>query len=82
MNKVYGRKKPYTQIGVKRLPCARCGEKAEYSWSICADGNLFRPICLKCDIELNRMVLEWIKDPDIEKKMEKYVRQKSSSVVK
>ncbi len=57
----------------------RCGKKAEFTWSICADNNLFRPICLKCDISLNRLVLKWMKDPGIDKKMEKYIQQKGAS---
>jgi NAD-dependent SIR2 family protein deacetylase len=39
--------------------CARCGRKAKYEWSICADGNKPRPICAKCDVELNTMVMRW-----------------------
>lgn len=75
----HGRKKPYTQIGIRRLPCVRCGKKAEFTWSICADNNLFRPICFKCDIALNRLVLKWMKDPEVTQKMEKYIQQKEEN---
>jgi hypothetical protein len=66
------RKKPYTQIGIKRLKCFRCGEPASEQWGICADGNVWRPICKKCDVELNEMVLKFMGFEDWEKKIEKY----------
>lgn len=64
----HGRKKPYTEAGVRRLPCFRCGEPARFQWSICADGNLHRPICVRCDVALNTLVLVWANDPDAEAK--------------
>lgn len=67
-----GRKKPYTEIGLKRLKCVRCGDPAFSQWQICADGNLYRPICTKCDIELNLLVLVYMGDPEIDSKMEVY----------
>lgn len=67
----HGRKKPYTEIGVKRLPCARCGKPATQQWCVCADG-LWRPICIECDIILNRIVLALMRDPDVASKMERY----------
>ena len=67
-----GRRKPYTAIGVERLKCARCGRPATHQWSACADGNLWRPICGACDIELNRLVLEFMRDPDTEAKLTRY----------
>ena len=54
------RKKPYTQIGIRRLKCFRCGKKAEYQWQICSDGNQYRPLCKDCDIAMNEMVLKWM----------------------
>lgn len=70
--KRHGRRKPYTQRGVEQLPCCRCGAPAHAQWQVCADGNLNRPICLRCDIELNKMVLQWLGDPDWEAKIAKY----------
>lgn len=69
----HGRREPYTEIGVRRLPCVRgCGRKATQQWQICADANLYRPICTECDIELNAMVLRWAGDPDAEMKIATY----------
>lgn len=56
----HGRRRPYTDAGVGRLPCFRCGRPALHQWSACSDGNLWRPLCLECDIALNRLVLEWM----------------------
>jgi hypothetical protein len=69
------RKIPYTKIGIKRLKCFRCGAPAFYQWQICSDGNVYRPICKKCDIELNKLVLQFMKFPDWEEKMKKYIKK-------
>ena len=70
--KLHGRKKPYTEIGIGRLPCFRCGAPAETQWQICADGNLFRPICWKCDTALNEAVLKFMGDPSWKEKIIQY----------
>lgn len=69
------RRKPYTQIGIRRLACVRCGSIPTQQWNICADGNVYRPICTECDIAINRLVLEFIGDPDVEAKMEAYAER-------
>jgi len=68
------RKKPYTEIGIKRKRCYRCGRVAGTQWQICSDGNVYRPLCIECDIELNDMVLRWmgVGDEEREEKMDKY----------
>ena len=68
----HGRKKPYTEAGIRRMPCFRCGASATQQWSICADDNLYRPICNECDILLNKLVLWFMRDPDWETKLAKY----------
>lgn len=72
----HGRREPYTEIGVRRLPCVRCGTKARFQWSVCADGNLFRPLCTACDISLNELVLKWMNDPNWATKITTYREQK------
>lgn len=67
---------PYTEIGIRRVPCARCGKPSRFQWNICADKEhgsrqtLFRGLCIDCDIELNAMVMRWVwgdtREPDIE----------------
>ena len=73
--KIHGRKKPYTPIGIRRLPCVRCGAPAEVTWQVCSDGGLFRPICAKCDIDLNCLVMEWFALPGHEKKIATYIKK-------
>lgn len=77
-HRLHGRRQPYTQIGIRRLPCFRCGAKAEHQWNICADNHedkpIFRPICQECDWTLNELVLRWMgfSEPEIQQKMTKY----------
>lgn len=70
---MHGRRRPYTDAGIKRVPCARCGSPARYQWNICSDGNLFRPICEACDVALNRLVLRWMGFKDWRNKIRRYI---------
>jgi hypothetical protein len=70
------RRKPYTEAGIKRLGCARCGKQSQYRWQICSDGNNYRPICLDCDIELNRAVLEFFGHPERERLITEHEKSK------
>jgi len=54
------------------MKCFRCGNKAKYQWQICADENIYRPICEECDIELNEIVLKWAGFPDWKDKIKQY----------
>ena len=70
------RRIPYSEIGIKRVPCFRCGVKPSvHQWQVCADGNVFRPLCQECDIALNRLVLEWMKFPNADVLMNKYIQE-------
>lgn len=60
------RKKPYTTRGIRRVPCARCGEPSVYQWQICSDGNQYRGFCAACDVALNRLVLQFVGLPNWE----------------
>lgn len=68
------RTKPYTAIGIKRLRCFRCGQPARTQWQICADGRQYRPLCISCDISLNRATLAYMgfSDAEIMSKMDAY----------
>lgn len=70
--KPVGRREPYTAIGITRVPCVRCGAPAVHQWSVCADGNRYRALCLDCDIALNKLVLEWANCPDADDKVAQY----------
>lgn len=56
------RRKPYTEAGIKRVPCLRCGEASSYQWNICSLPG-FHGICTPCDIALNRLVLHFMNVP-------------------
>ena len=73
-----GRKKPYTAVGIKRVKCIRCKRKAFSQWQVCADGNVYRPLCKPCDIALNRMVLRWMNDDRAAEKMLTYISKLNS----
>ena len=77
--KLYGRVKPYTAMGIKRLKCLRCGSQAEHQWAICANKNRNVPICLRCDFELNEFVLKFMNcDHDnIKKLMAQYLKEQN-----
>jgi len=70
--KLHGRKKPYTAIGISRVPCFRCGQPASQQWNICSDNGVHRPVCRECDIALNELVLRWMGFEDWEEKMRHY----------
>lgn len=57
------RREPYTEAGIRRLKCVRCGGQSRFQWQICSDGNNYRPLCASCDIALNRLVLNWMRHP-------------------
>jgi len=70
------RRRPYTEIGIRRLKCVRCGEQAKEQWSACADGNVWRPICPACDVKLNAMALKFMRVPDWKAKMRRYTKRR------
>jgi len=55
------RTKPYTEVGLKRKRCERCGEQATEQWNVrsCTAGVNwgYLPLCSWCDKLLNDMVL-------------------------
>lgn len=67
-----GRTEPYTDAGIKRAACARCDSPASSQWQVCADRRRYRALCTSCDIDLNRLVLTWAGDPDVDRKMVAY----------
>ena len=73
-----GRKKPYTEIGIGRVPCARCGSPSTQQWSICALNNYYLGVCDKCDLLLNEAVLKLMRVNSCKIKvlMNKYKRKR------
>jgi hypothetical protein len=57
---------PYTEIGIRRLACTRYGQPASFSWSACANGNRYVPLCDECDVKLNELALRFMRIPQAE----------------
>jgi hypothetical protein len=72
----HARREPYTDAGVRRLPCFRCGKAAEFQWSVCAAGNLHHPLCRRCDVALNELVLNWMGHPERDRLIAAYREEK------
>jgi len=53
--------------------CFRCGSKGEFTWNICADNNKDKWVCLRCDIELNKLVLRFMGFKNWKDKIKKYI---------
>jgi hypothetical protein len=71
------RRKPYTEIGISRIPCSRCGKPSRYQWQICADGRQYRGVCDECDVELNELVLKFMRFPNADELLAKYIASKA-----
>ena len=68
-----GRRTPYTSRGIRRVPCARCGKPSLHQWQICATGNRWMGVCEECDLDLNRMTLEFFRIHDAERLLAEYI---------
>ena len=75
MVKFHGRKKPYTTIGIGRVPCARCGLPSVYQWSICANGNRYLGFCSDCDVAMNAMVMEFVGFENAKELLDWYIKE-------
>lgn len=75
-----GRRQPYTQIGIRRVPCRRCGAPSFHQWQVCANGNRWLGVCEPCDLELNRLALEFMRVPNAEALLAAYADAERSEV--
>lgn len=74
------RRKPYTARGIKRCRCLRCGLPAVHQWSACAVGNRFMPLCLSCDVGLNKVALSYVLGRELAKPLiERYARKQRTT---
>jgi hypothetical protein len=69
------RRKPYTEIGIRRVPCVRCGAPSVHQWNACALAGQFFGVCTACDIALNKLVLEFMRMPDAEQRLAEYAER-------
>jgi len=75
-HKPKGRTKPYTEIGIRRIPCARCGRPSRFQWTVCANGNRFMGVCERCDVDLNRVALTFFRFDHVEQRVAAYLASK------
>jgi hypothetical protein len=76
------RRKPYTVAGISRRACAHCGAPASEQWNLkpCATGRrAWHPLCLACDIALNRLVLIFVRHPGAEEMLAAYEGRKTAN---
>lgn len=71
-----GRKEPYTERGIRRVPCARCGKPSTEQWTICSLNGLWHGICPACDALLNQLLLRFMQHPDPDATLAAYCRKK------
>lgn len=68
------RRKPYTEKGISRVPCFKCGQPSLTQWQICTLQNEYKGLCMKCDLDLNNLVLEFFQVAHREQIMLNYTR--------
>jgi hypothetical protein len=66
------RLEPYTTEEIRKLKCHRCGKRARFQWNACADGNIWRPVCTACDVELNKLALRFLDPKNWIEKLQRY----------
>jgi len=72
------RKKPYTKTGISRVPCLRCGKPSIQQWQICSLDNKYAGVCTECDIELNKLVLKFMRVKERRQIIKKYLNRTDS----
>lgn len=74
------RRKPYTKRGLARVSCVHCGAPSSEQWrkDFCADNHAVEwlPLCLACDVELNRHLLTFFNIAGAEAKVARYEKSK------
>ena len=70
------RNQPYTEKGIGRVPCAKCGKSSNQQWQICSLGNKWVGICNKCDVDLNRLVLQFFGIKNRRNIMKRYLEKR------
>ncbi len=73
-----GRRRPYTAVGIRQVRCAKagCNKPSVSQWQVCADGNVYRGLCAKHDVALNRVVMRWFFGKTREANLKRYALEK------
>lgn len=72
------RKTPYTALGIRKVPCKRCGKPSHAQWNACAAGPGYFGLCPECDVALNKMVLRFMGFSDWKDRLAAYVAKERS----
>lgn len=54
--------------------CVKCGGPEYARWHFCSHGKA-EPVCIDCDVELNRIALQFRFPRSWEKKLKAYIRE-------
>ncbi len=73
------RRKPYTERGISRIPCAHCGKPSTAQWQVCSLGNIYGGVCDDCDVKLNELVLNFMRIKNKKTIIKKYEKSKKES---
>ena len=76
-----GRKKPYTERGISRVPCLRCGKPSRYQWQACSLGNRWIAVCPECDVGLNSAALRYAGVPGWKEIIANYAKSKGVQLI-
>lgn len=74
------RRRAYTEAGLKRVACVHCGAPSAAQWSLrpCAIGTTgWYPLCIACDVDLNRLVMQFLRLPDAAERLAAYVASRA-----
>lgn len=74
-----GSDRRYSDRSIQAVPCARCKKPSAHQWQVCANGNRWQGICLKCDVALNTVVLKFMRHPNASKLIRKYAALRGES---
>ena len=58
-----------------KMACHCCGARARYQWNACADGNIWRPLCPRCDVAVNIAILRVLHPKRWRSKVRAYARR-------
>lgn len=65
------RRRPYTQRGIRRVPCVKCGAPSAHQWRICST-DAWTAVCRRCDITINRKIATWAFGSDAKPLLRRY----------
>lgn len=69
------RRTPYTERGISRVPCVKCGKPSVHQWRICST-DAWTAVCRPCDEAINAQIAAWaFGEVEANRLLAKYRRQ-------